>query len=87
MINIRKELIALLNEAGVKNFGDDVDDFNFIDKSDLDSFEIINIISDMESILGVELPIDELEKLGSHTIAGFVRVAEIAVRRFNGGNL
>lgn len=87
MINIQKELIALLNEAGVIDFGENVGDFNFVDDAGLDSFEIINIISDIESILGAELPIEELEKPGSRTISGFVRVAESLIGRLNGGNL
>ncbi|WP_162784562.1 acyl carrier protein [Polynucleobacter necessarius] len=76
-----------MKEAGVVNFGNNVDNFNFIDDAGLDSFEIINIISDIESILGAELPMHELEKTGSHTISGFVKVAEGVIRRIDGGNL
>ena len=87
MINIQEELIALLRGAGVVDFGDDLGNFNFVDDANLDSFEIINIISDMESIIGAELPIEQLEKPYSRTILGFVKVAETVIGRGNGGNL
>ena len=76
MPNAKDIFLKLLLEMGVSEQSCNQGDFNFVSDADLDSFQLLSIISEIEAALGIDIPVEMLESNISHTIGGFVSMLE-----------
>lgn len=72
--HIRTQVYGLLANHGDHQAHDIQRSFDYTRDSNLDSFELLNFIADVESVFGIQITADELADNDSHTIDGLVRL-------------
>jgi acyl carrier protein len=76
-MNAKECFLELLLEMGVSKQSCSQEDFNFVFDANLDSFQLLSLISEIEASLSINIPIEMLECKTSHTIGGFVKMLEV----------
>jgi acyl carrier protein len=77
MLNAKEFFLDLLLEMGVSQQSCNQNDFNFVFDAELDSFQLLSLISEIEAALSINIPIEMLECSSSHTIGGFLEMLEV----------
>ncbi len=72
--HIRSKIYSLLASHGDRRSRETLNNFNYVKESDLDSFELLSFIVDVESAFGIQLTPEELTDSDTHTVDGLARL-------------
>jgi len=78
---VQKKISNLLENHGCLNLYHEDAGFNYFEDGDLDSFEILSFIADVEATFSIGVAPNELENPAVHTIGG---LAELIVAKTAG---
>ena len=76
-INSLKKISELLEIHGDQNMPKNGEDYNYVNESSLDSFALLNFISDIEDIFSIQFSPDELSQNHTHSVKGLVNLIEL----------
>ena len=69
-----KQIHQLLERYGGQKPDEKEGEYNFVNESGLDSFELLNFITDVEDFFGVQFSPEELSHTDSQTVEGLSRL-------------
>ena len=72
--NVYEQIHQLLKRYGDQKPHEKGLDYNFVHESGLDSFELLNFITDVEDIFAVQFSPEELSHCDTHTVEGLSRL-------------
>lgn len=70
---IHNKLVSLLSEYGL-DLSSNFEEFNFVTEGNLDSFELISLITDVEIEFGVRFTAEELANDRCHVVNGLAEL-------------
>jgi acyl carrier protein len=76
-INSLKKISELLELHGDQNKNKVGEDYNYVNEGNLDSFALLNFISDIEDIFSIQFSPDELSQNHTHSVKGLVNLIEL----------
>ena len=76
-ISSLKKISELLELHGDQYKHRNGEDYNYVNESSLDSFALLNFISDIEDIFSIQFSPDELSQSSTHSVKGLVNLIEL----------
>ena len=80
-LNFSKQIYELLERYEDQKKYEKEGEYNFVNEGDLDSFEILNFIADVEEFFKVNLSPEELSNSDTQTVKGLSRLISSKQRK------
>ena len=80
-LNFSKQIYQLLERYEDQKKYEKEGEYNFVNESDLDSFELLNFIADVEELFKVNFSPEELSNSDTQTVEGLSRLISSKQRK------